>query len=1276
MALILLNPGETAGPFGQFSTDSVFGSTGNETAVIAANGKVTLDGSFNAGGDTVRILGNAGNYTASVVGSTLRLVSAGGADIKIPFGTAGATIQFEDATRTLQISGGNLVLGSQTIAVSGNTEVADGSGGGGGTPPPPPPPSSGDEIFLTAQVDRGNAYNGTSGDDLFIADLEQVDGLQVNTLGTGDRVGNQNTALGGNDELQAQITRGSTYGDGNAPIQPRVNGVQEIFLEALQSDLVQTSGGFYGGGTQIDSALVEVIGEGNMKLLSSGNTEVFFNAKDVRGHDDIWSWRSDANLNILDLTTIVTDGGHDDARNTGDITIGMGYTGSDNTRWEASDLKVFFDPDFLLSGKANKSELLYFILDEEADRTGAPPLNRINVDGLRFRVNGGPIIELSDPTADNQPNWAAFVAVLQDELAALKAAGTVPSDTTLFVDPSRTDFTFNDGGIQTQLIPAIVLKTETSAVFEAVGFSQVEDAIGNYDVYGRFEAASDETDIPVSVKIALEKAGEGALDVCDGGALVVGAMDKYHQGIPVFNVTVYGDESRPSILRYLDSTGGVLDTINIVSNNAGFPTNTWASLAIGSTNEGLTLINAAGFKGDLQLGVNTGGYKCDDEGCAPIYDLHTLIATGGGDVEFNGVIDSSGVYSYLTADGEDEINLWIDREALDYGGGTEGVADQLSIKTEGGDDTIHTYVYSENSNEVPNQVILNNVTIDSGTGDDTIWTQGEGNFKILAGDGNDTIYTDNSGSPGQWVFNVDMQGIVGGDTVPIDNAHNQNTSDLPGVPLQKSLIGGGTVVVTFSGAGSYVSNLADDDGGVMAYNGLVNEWGEAQSGFNGIESAVSIDVEGVNQFYGTQRDINNAIINAINNHPVLSKVLFAYYGDNNTLVVDTLIDGVFRTADLDITITRPTGNFSQAMINEGQTLGLITPASITTATPIAGPNASGNGYGMSLNNEFYSGVDNNYTGTATDNDGNGNTVLDEPEDHFNNLNRTGSTSSYETDNVITPGAGNDVVVLALADDGSINNNYWSLDGQLYDDAANEVLVFTGDFGKDTVFNFQVAGEGAYVSTAEGVGAPPLPRSGFDMLNVNAYLTGGIATTLSNLSGGNLPVDVAALKSLDPSEVMIIDFINDLLPTGSDGDPVQLFAGLNASHIANAINASASTANYGNLAQNGSEFDVSDLNATPASRSTLLMVQNDLNLGEYKFFQITWTDDANTAGQPVATVLERGIVDFGASLGASAPYLDNPFAIDEINFIGSVENTRFDGQGINQFGPDSYPIFFV
>ena len=196
-----------------------------------------------------------------------------------------------------------------------------------------------------------------------------------------------------------------------------------------------------------------------------------------------------------------------------------------------------------------------------------------------------------------------------------------------------------------------------------------------------FREAADEQDIPVSVKIALEKAGEGAVDVCDGGALVVGAMDKYNQGIPVFNVTVYGDESRPSILRYLDSTGGVLDTINIVSDNTGFPTATWASLAIGATNEGLSLINAAGFKGDLVLGA----FDCRDDlfdGCEPIYNLYTLLATGGGDVELYGVVSWGGPYSYTTGSGNDVVEL-----RTFYGDALDKAGDSLaSADTAGGDD--------------------------------------------------------------------------------------------------------------------------------------------------------------------------------------------------------------------------------------------------------------------------------------------------------------------------------------------------------------------------------------------------------------------------------------------------------------------------------------------------------------------------------------------------------------------------------------------------------------
>lgn len=1212
MALILLQPGEVRGIYGGFGLDNVFGSTGNETAVIDGNGKVILDGSFNAGGDTIRILGNAGNYTANVVGSTLVLTNAGGANIVIPFGVAGATIQFADVSRTLAINTttGTLQLGTQVIATTGATEVADGPGG-------PVGPVEGDEIFLTANTDAGGVFNGTAGDDMFIADLNQVNGLQVNTLGTGDRLGNQTNDLGGYDVLEAQLTRGSTYGDGNAAIQPRLNGVNEVKIEALQSDLPNNN--YY------DDYYVSEVSNGN-------NTQVYVNAKDIRGHDEIWSWRSDADLTVLDVTTVLANGGHDNAKNTGDITIGMGYTGSDNTKWNASDMSVYFDPDYLLSGQTAQSAAYFFLLDEDADlaHRGTDLLERINVDGLRFRVDGGPIITLRDPATTGALTHVNFVSLLQDELAALKAAGVVPADLQLFVDPSIFDSTFLDNGDPSSNIPAIVLKTNTSAVITPVGFSQIEEPIGAYDVYGRIDDQAAVADLPVSVKIALEKAGEGALLAEDGGALIVGAMDKYEQGIPVFNVTVYGDESRPSILRYLDSTADVLDVINIVSDNDGFPTDTWASLKIGSTNEGMSLIDASGFKGDLELGAYSS-----------IQNLETLLANGGGDVTFFGSINSSDAYSYTTGAGNDRIQLSISGEALDRDG------DGLAIVTGDGDDYVATTteLYGD---ENPNQIILDNVNITTGNGNDTVWTRGEGNFRIGTGTGNDTVYTDNSGAGAEWVFNVDRG----------DYSVGESTTDLPGVPLQYSLIGGGRLTVTFSGAGIAGDQLM---GGVMTDNGDSANLGEAFAFKNGIESAVTIDVAGTRSHYGTQKDINDAILKAINDHPVLSKLLVASIADNNTLVVRSLIDGTFRTEDLDISITRPTGNFTTSMINEAAGVGISTTG-ITTATAIGSKDLFGPGYGMSLNNAFYSGVNNNNAGTNVD------------ADAFYNLNSTGIYGqSNDSDNIVNGGDGDDVIVLAAHQENSNpTNGYYSLDGYFYDEASNDLIRMTGDyFGKDTIINFVVAGVDTYADQRGGLFLTTNPNSGFDVLDFTAYMAAPLGTfvTLDDYSGGNVPVDFAGV-TVNPAEVVILDFISDL--TTGDGDGVETFAGLTAQRVQDTINNTPSFVNWGNF--EGGEFALDDSLLPGQSVSAVILVQNDQNLGQYKVFQVTWTDDQDNGAAPSATVIERGELDFGTSLSGSANDLDGDLAtgIDELNLFGSFENTFFGGHGVNQLGPDNIP----
>src|SRR5690606_11607435 len=111
---------------------------------------------------------------------------------------------------------------------------------------------------------------------------------------------------------------------------------------------------------------------------------------------------------------------------------------------------------------------------------------------------------------------------LQGALAEAIAAGLLPADTTLTLDPTVTRATFLDDGSQSGPVPAMVLRTETNSTLEPVGYAQVEDALGEYDVWGRFDNER-ETSESLSINIALEKAGRAG----EGGELVVGSMAKY-----------------------------------------------------------------------------------------------------------------------------------------------------------------------------------------------------------------------------------------------------------------------------------------------------------------------------------------------------------------------------------------------------------------------------------------------------------------------------------------------------------------------------------------------------------------------------------------------------------------------------------------------------------------------------------------------------------------------------------------------------------------------------
>jgi hypothetical protein len=102
MALLTLSAGDTVGlSFGSFN---IIGTrTGSETVIlsnpISGNLSVTLDPSFNQGGDTIVLAGSAADYTIVRSGSSV-IMTNGSITVTIPVGTVGANVVFANGAGT------------------------------------------------------------------------------------------------------------------------------------------------------------------------------------------------------------------------------------------------------------------------------------------------------------------------------------------------------------------------------------------------------------------------------------------------------------------------------------------------------------------------------------------------------------------------------------------------------------------------------------------------------------------------------------------------------------------------------------------------------------------------------------------------------------------------------------------------------------------------------------------------------------------------------------------------------------------------------------------------------------------------------------------------------------------------------------------------------------------------------------------------------------------------------------------------------------------------
>jgi hypothetical protein len=244
--------------------------------------------------------------------------------------------------------------------------------------------------------------------------------------------------------------------------------------------------------------------------------------------------------------------------------------------------------------------------------------------------------------------------------------------------------------------------------------------------------------------------------------------------------------------------------------------------------------------------------------------------------------------------------------------------------------------------------------------------------------------------------------------------------------------------------------------------------------YKGID--VSMVVAGTNS-KTTDLELNQAIKSAVNGDAVLSKLLLVTDGPANSLVVTSLIDGAHTTANLAVTVTMPTtagANVAAAAAVYGLAVG-STDAAVVAAMATAK--------------------------TAFDTKGDYTTQFAESGAANANVTLTGAASLSSSDNTITGGAGNDVIVLGT----TVGTDLMT--------SSNESVVFSGSFGNDTIVNFMATGLG-------------MDTLNFSALNGRGSAFGSLATDKSIVVGAATatPLTAAAIAALFTDSATAINHV--------------------------------------------------------------------------------------------------------------------------------------------------------
>jgi len=209
---------------------------------------------------------------------------------------------------------------------------------------------------------------------------------------------------------------------------------------------------------------------------------------------------------------------------------------------------------------------------------------------------------------------------------------------------------------------------------------------------------------------------------------------------------------------------------------------------------------------------------------------------------------------------------------------------------------------------------------------------------------------------------------------------------------------------------------------------------------------------------------------------------------------------------------------------------------------------------------------------------------------------TGADGFAETDNSIELGLGDDVAVLSTSA------------------LSSETLVFKGyGLGKDTVVNF--------------TDSTSLVATEIDKLDFTSYLTSKNSESGSVASQVTWDVTLNADAAVDVNSVTVL--------TGAF-TTTDTFAGLTASKLLAAINSTNSgSADYAGIvagtlnANTGYTTTAGALNLVGGAGKAVVLVENNLNDGEYAVFELAFNGIAATnTTADFSTAQLIGVVDFG------------------------------------------------